>query len=176
MVEEWRPIKGYEGLYEVSSLGRVKSLNYGRSKGVIKELSLGATSSGYYQATLCRQGGKPRRFLVHRLVAKAFIENPLELPEVNHIDENPSNNCVDNLEWCTRSQNINHGSRNTKAGASISKALSKPIEAVDPVSGEVVHRFSNSREAQRSGFNRGNISNCCRGILKTSQGFIWRYI
>ena len=120
MIEEWRPIVGYEGLYEVSSYGRVRSLdmyvkarygNYRLHKG--KVLSPGKDTNGYLKVNLCCNG-KHKVISVHRLVAQTFILNPDNLPEVNHKDEDKSNNRVDNLEFCDRKYNVNYGSRKDK--------------------------------------------------------------
>ena len=111
MIEEWRPIPGYEGLYEVSNTGRVRSVDryvktcygsYRLHKG--KVLSPGIRPDGYLVVSL-----QYRMFRVHRLVAQAFLPNPDNLPQVNHKDENPGNNNVDNLEWCTAKYNNNFG-------------------------------------------------------------------
>ena len=115
-MEEWRDVVGYEGLYQVSNLGRIKSLNYNHTgkEGILK-LIYG--KDGYVKISLCKKGEKPETFLVHRLVAIAFIPNPNNLPEVNHIIddfEHRSDNRVENLEWCTRDYNCNYGSRNKK--------------------------------------------------------------
>ena len=125
MIEEWRPIEGYEGLYEVSSYGRVRSLDrYVKySNGRIhlykgKVLSPIKDTDGYLKVNLyCN--GKNKKCLVHRLISQAFIPNPLGLPQVNHRDEDKSNNSIDNPEWCTAKYNINYGtarirSRDTK--------------------------------------------------------------
>lgn len=117
-MEIWKDIKGYEGLYQVSNLGRVKSLNYlGHHKEMIKKPSLQKKttmkSSQYYQTVLYKNG-KAKTVTVHRLVAEAFIPNPDNLPQVNHIDHNPLNNKVDNLEWCTAKYNSNHKRNNRK--------------------------------------------------------------
>ena len=112
MTEEiWRPILGYEGVYEVSSYGRVRSLDRydGRNhfiKGRIMKRSY--CSNGYLSIDLCLNG-KIKKCLVHRLVALTFIPNPDNLPMVNHLDEDKTNNRVDNLEWCTAKYNINYG-------------------------------------------------------------------
>ena len=115
MNEEWRPVVGYEGLYEVSSYGRVRSLDwfivdslgYKRlHKG--KVLSPAKDKNGYLKVNL-HCNGKHNIIRVHRLVAQAFIPNPDNLPQVNHKDENPSNDNVDNLEWCDQKYNINFG-------------------------------------------------------------------
>lgn len=120
MIEEWRPIEGYEGLYEVSNTGRVRSLDmYLKCKGKSyrlqkgKVLSPSKNTDGYLQVCLCCNG-KYKKCLVHRLAAQAFIPNPDNLPEINHLDEDKTNNNVDNLEWCDRKYNLNYGSRQDK--------------------------------------------------------------
>ena len=97
--EEWKDIEGYEGLYQVSSLGRVKSLKDNNDKSREKILKQGKMKNGYLKVNLWKNE-KVKQYYVHRLVANAFIENPSSLPWVNHKDENPSNNRVNNLEWC----------------------------------------------------------------------------
>ena len=119
--EIWRPIEGYEGLYEVSSYGRVRSLDryiknghssYRLHKG--KVISLLKGEYGYIQVNLYYNGKNYKKY-VHRLVAQAFIPNPNNLPQVNHLDEDKTNNRVENLEWCDAKYNINYGSRKDKA-------------------------------------------------------------
>ena len=114
MIEEiWRPIEGYEGLYEVSSYGRVRSLDkYDSMNRFLRGriLRLFTDGLGYLRAQLY-SNSKRKSFLVHRLVAQAFILNPDNLPQVNHRDENPSNDNVDNLEWCDGKYNVNYGTR-----------------------------------------------------------------
>ena len=105
--EEWRPIDDYEGLYEVSSLGRVRSIR----KGII--LKPEVVRGGYLQVGLHKKG-KVKGFKVHRLVAQAFIPNPEGLPEINHIDEDKTNNLVDNIEYCDSKYNCNYGTRNER--------------------------------------------------------------
>lgn len=114
MIEEWRDIKGYEGLYQISNLGRVKSLNRvvicsNGTSHKIKEkiLKNGYMTSGYLFVVL-RKDDKSKNHSIHRLVAKAFIPNPKNCTDVNHIDGNKQNNCLYNLEWCTRSENLKH--------------------------------------------------------------------
>lgn len=116
MEEEWKPIKGYEGIYEVSNMGRVKSLH--RSQGRI--LKQDTKDNGYIQVSLNKDGVQSKKH-VHRLVATAFIPNPHNKSEVNHIDGNKENNNADNLEWCTREYNMRHAYRNGLTNADIHK-------------------------------------------------------
>lgn len=120
MSEEWRPVVGYEGLYEVSNTGQVRSLdmyvkcrygNYRLHKG--KVLSPVKDKKGYLKVVLCCNG-KCKTIKVHRLIAQAFLLNPDNLPQVNHKDEDKTNNCVENLEWCTAKYNNNYGTRKDK--------------------------------------------------------------
>ena len=100
MEEIWRDIDGYEGLYQVSNKGRVKSLKYGKER----ILRPGWKTGGYLFVILCKNGNQSKQ-RIHRLVAQAFIPNPNNKPQVNHLDENKKNNCVDNLEWATAKEN-----------------------------------------------------------------------
>lgn len=108
--EIWKPVVGYEGLYEVSNLGRVRSLNY-NGTGTKGTLSEATNKCGYKYLVLCNNG-KRKHHLVHRLVAGAFLINPNNLPQVNHKDEHKDNNCIDNLEWCDNKYNNNYGTKN----------------------------------------------------------------
>lgn len=111
--EIWKDILGYEGLYQVSSYGRVRSLDrYDERNRFLRGriLKLHTLRRGYLDVRLC-SNGKVKSFLVHRLVAEIFIPNPDNLPQVNHRDENPSNDNVDNLEWCDGKYNVNYGTR-----------------------------------------------------------------
>ena len=119
-MEIWKDIEGYEGLYQVSNKGRIKSLNRIDSRGHKvneKILSSKPNNKGYLRVHLYKNG-KRKPFSVHRLVAIAFIPNPNNLLEVNHKDENKENNTVDNLEWCDRKYNANYGGRNERASVS----------------------------------------------------------
>ena len=132
MVEVFKDIIGYEGLYQVSNLGRVKSLERTRvgkdgCTCVVKEKILKSKKrrDGYYQIHL-NKDSKVRTFYLHRLVALAFIPNPLGLPEVNHKNEDKSDCSVSNLEWCDRKANCNHGTRNKRIAESHKKSIYCP--------------------------------------------------
>ena len=164
--EIWRDVKGYEGLYQVSSEGRVKSL---KRKGRRKEriLKHQIDRNGYLRLNLCA-GGKSRLFFVHRLVCQAFHENPDNNPCVNHIDENKTNNAASNLEWCTYEENINHGTRNERA--------SKPVGQYS-LEGKLIKLWPSLTEVKRqTGFSQGNISEAANGNRKQAYGFIWKCI
>lgn len=125
-MEEWKDIAGYEGLYKVSNMGKVKSLpkfgnGDGKSDRVLKVDVSKKTATNYYRVTLSKNG-KTKRFQVHRLVAGSFIENTSNKPYVNHIDNNGENNQVDNLEWVTHSENMIHSQRQGRQFANQSKA------------------------------------------------------
>lgn len=167
-MEEWKPVIGLEGKYEVSNLGRVASLNYRRSgkRGLMLPRDNG---KGYFTVYLWEEG-KPCPKLIHRLVAQAFIDNPENLLEVNHIDEDKSNNQASNLEWCTRQYNINYGTGTARATAKISKE----VIALDG-KGKIIHRYKSTRDAGRDGFTQTSVAACCRGKRKSHKGLIWRY-
>ena len=162
MDEIWRDIDGYEGLYQISNKGRVKSLKYGKER-ILKPI---LKSLGYYSIILCNYGVM-KQFQLHRLVAQAFIPNPNKLPEINHRDENNKNNCVENLEWCNRRYNINYGTRNER--------VSKKILQYSR-SGDFIREWKSAAEVKRVlDINNSNIIQCCKGKRKSSGGFIWIY-
>ena len=168
--EIWKPVVGYEGLYEVSNLGRVKSLPRKDSKGGIK--SQRETIWGYLLCQLWKDG-KGKNHSVHRLVAEAFIPNPEVKQTVNHIDCNKHNNRADNLEWATQSENVRHS---VKLGHyESSGARSKPIIQRER-NGYFENRFKSMQEAARiTGVPAANIWKCCNGKLKSAGGYLWRY-
>lgn len=193
-MEYWRNIEGYEGLYQVSNLGRVKSLGRvsvykdGRKK-VLHERILHnfLSDQGYYHVMLCKNG-ETKRFKVHRLVAMAFIANPDNLPVVNHKDENPQNNVVENLEWCTQAYNVRYGTMIERGRMKQFNRsdLSKKV-AQYTSDGELVDTFNSVSEVERMypQFRTESVSRCCRGgqILKGKwqpvtayKGYIWKYI
>lgn len=156
--EIWKNISGFEGLYQVSSFGRVKSF-YGKKEHILKHADRG---NGYLFVVLCKEGCKPKLYLIHRLVANAFIPNPENLPIINHKDKNRQNNHADNLEWCTAQYNVEY---------SLAKRVAQYSHA-----GKLIKIWPSMMDAARQGFNVGNICLCCQGKRKTHGGFIWRYI
>ena len=145
-----KDVKGYEGIYAITSCGKVWSY---MSK---KFLSPRITRAGYYEVALYKNN-QPKQFRIHRLVADAYINNPENKPAVNHKDENKLNNCVNNLEWVTPKENVNYGTRSKR----MSQKMSKSIYCK-----ELNQNFISMIDAERcTGVNRGLISRCCSGKL-----------
>lgn len=175
--EEWKDIKGYEGLYQISNLGNVKSLSRkvkhymgGEKKCNEKILSPDINHHGYCRVTLFNKN-KRRRIAVHRLVAEAFVENPNGYPEINHKDENPLNNMCSNLEWCSKSYNINYGARTEKAVSH----MRKPVLQFD-INGNLIARYISASDAGRkTKCKQQDISRVCNGTRKTCGGYRWQY-
>lgn len=165
MSEVWKDIKGFEGKYQVSNFGRVKSLNYAR-RGYSKILKPNTNHS--YPFVNLSKNDIGRSYNIHRLVAEAFIDNPQNLPMVNHKDENRLNNHVDNLEWCTSSYNVNYGARNDK----ITQLIGKRVLCVET---GIVYP-SQGDAARKTGLAQANISLCCRKEHRTIGGFHWRFV
>lgn len=174
MKEIWKDIKDYEGLYQISNFGRVKSIRFGKER-ILKP---GTNGKGYLYVGLWKNG-KVKNFRIHRLVAEAFLEIPEELKhlkgthylQVNHKDENKQNNNVENLEWCTHSYNINFGTRNER----VAKKCSKPVVQYT-LDGVFVREWPSTMQAEREGgFNQAHIWMCCKGKRKKHKGFIWKY-
>lgn len=180
----WKPIPGYEGLYSVSSDGKVKSLfRYHRT------LKPNVSKNGYESVELFKDK-KSKRLLVHRLVAIAFIPNPENLPQVNHKDENKRNNSVSNLEWVTAKQNMAHGTRLKRQLASIDytteerkkiartngKVVSRSVAQI--LNDSVVATYPSAKEASRAtGISHSHICECAKGIrYKRAGGYEWKYI
>lgn len=176
MEEVWKPVIGFEGFYEASNLGRVRSLDRevdskAGSVRIIKGKVLKPVMhrNGYLQIHLCKEG-KHKWFSVHRLVYAAFCGTIPSGMQVNHIDECKTNNRLENLNLMTHKENNNFGTRTERAA----KAQSKPVVAFDEA-GNVVLEFSSTMEAGRNGFHQGALSLCCRGKLKHHRGYRWKY-
>lgn len=189
MTEIWKDIEGYESLYQVSNLGRVKRGN--------RFLKFEIINKGYVRVGLCKDG-KQTRFFVHRLVAQAFIPNPDNLPIINHKDHNPLNNCVDNIEWCdyyynstydgarkmavtTRRKNNNYvitddtrqKMRNAKVGKHTPVSMKCSQYTKD---GQYIDTYPSMREASlKTGVCHSSITQVCKGERKTAGGYRWRY-
>lgn len=163
--EVWKDVVGYEGLYKVSNLGNVYS-NYTH-----RNLCCGKTQDGYVYASLTKNKHRNNKF-VHRLVAEAFIDNPDNLPVVNHKDENPQNNNVCNLEWCSYKYNATYNNAHIKRGDN----MSKPVYAYDK-NGTLIKKYKSAREAHReTGFSHGDISQCCNGYRYALNDTVWSYV
>ena len=172
MEEIWKDIIGYEGLYQVSNLGNVKSLDRIDSIGHIRKGKILDSSlvRDYYRVCLSKNGERIVH-MIHRLVAEAFIPNPDNLNCVNHKDEDKTNNCVDNLEWCTNEYNLKYGTARERAA----KSRTKPVIQYD-LYGNVIKEWSSVSEVVRqTGYGQGNISNCCNNNLNTAYGYVWRF-
>lgn len=154
------------GLYQVSNLGKVKSLKYNKPK----ILKIGYTKRGYGSINLCKNGKISHR-TIHRLVAEAFIPNPNNYPCVNHKDENPRNNNVDNLEWCTYQYNMNYGTCAERRN----KSNKISINQYDKLNNFIKQWTSAIDIQNETGINQASIIKCCRNELKTAGGFIWKY-
>ena len=182
----------YEELYKVSNLGKILSLNY-LNTGKSKLMTPAENKGGYLQVGLSKNGER-KWCLVHRLVAEAFLENPENKPEVNHIDEDKTNNFVflnedgsvdkekSNLEWVWHIDNMNHGTRNERAAKAISKAKkgipnikrSKTVLQLS-LTGDLIKEWPSTMECGRNGFNYSAVARCCRGELPHYKGFKWEY-
>lgn len=198
-VEIWRDVDGYENIYKVSNIGNIKSLNYKNTKKE-KLLKQCVDKGGYLRVTLSKNG-KEKLKIVHRLIAKAFIPNPNNLPEVNHKDEDKTNNKINNLEWCDRLYNVNYGtilqrkSENTKGeknhnyGKKFSeetiRKLSESHKGNIPVNikkvyrydldGKFIKEYERLKYVEEDGFNFKGVNNVCLGKSITYKGYFWSY-
>ena len=168
MNEEWRPVVGYEGLYEVSSLGQVKAVRRQGTDGRI--LAHRIDRKGYKVFSLCKNS-RYATASAHRLVATAFIENPNNYPCVNHKDENKLNNHVSNLEWCTYQYNNNYGTARQRAIV----ARYKPCVGVWP-DGTKKTFESCTLASRATGIAQGNIWGACNGLWSKAGGVVWNYV
>lgn len=180
-MEKWKEIKGYEGYYEISDLGRVKSLArswYSTSKrgnpkkcGTPEKILKPADNGTGYMIVNLSKNGKTKMKLVHRLVAEAFIENANNYPQVNHKDEDKTNNNAENLEWVTCIENLRYGTRSKRE----SDTKCYIINQYD-LQGNFIREWLGARKIEKElGIKNQGICMCCNGKLKTSGGYIWRY-
>lgn len=195
MKEIWKDIEGYENLYQVSNLGRVRVLThkswngykYWMKPGKILKQTL-QTNKKYLFVTLSDGHNHSRKFRTHRLVAKAFVPNPKGLNQVNHLDEDSLNNKANNLEWISAKQNINYGHHKEKqlktwyskqenaikARKNGQKASKSVIQLT--LDGRFIKKWASMSEAAKSGnFKVGGISACCKGKIKYHAGYKWKY-
>lgn len=175
MTEEfWKTVTGYDG-YQISNLGKVKN-----KKGRL--LSQWVGNNGYYNTCLSKDK-TPTKFLLHRLLATEFINNPNNYKYVNHIDGVKTNNSLENLEWCTQAHNANHAFHILKAhsnsicvGAKGSKSMFSKTVFQYSKNGGLINKFGSTREVTRLlGIDYSSISGVCNGKRKTAGGYVWRY-
>ena len=185
--EIWKDIPGFEGVYQASNKGCIKSvsrIDLGGRRWNERLLSIVTDKNGYKKVGL-HHGKYHKNRPVHRLVAMAFIPNPNDYPQINHKDENPGNNNVENLEWCDYLYNRNYGHRNEKAARTQSMRLKgrvphpdmmKSVYRIDKVSGEVIDIYESASAAARAcGLLESKISLVCNGKRHTTGGYKWRY-
>lgn len=187
-IEIWTPIKGFEGKLELSNLGRVKILNWGRT-GKVK-ITEGTPDSKDYKIICTWKNGIRKNIYIHRLVGEYYLPNPLNLPQINHKIEGPEgkkmNRVIFNedmtinyekttIEWCDPKYNMNYGTRTERATeANTNGKCSKPVLQFT-VDGEFIREWPSAMECDRNGFFQANVSACCRGEKPQYKGFIWRY-
>lgn len=178
--EIWKPIKGYEGLYEVSNLGRVRSFHPHR-KVKYKILNPIEMNIGYYKVTLYSKLKKEQKY-IHKLVAETFIPNPKNFNVINHINGNKKDNNVENLEWCTQKHNMEQAFNMGLVGNFQRGKLGKEsqnrkiIKQIQLGTNKTLNMFYGACEAERqTNICCQNIRACCRGERKTAGGFIWQY-
>lgn len=165
-MEIFKEIEGYEGLYEVSNLGNVKSLNYNKTK--IERILKAEKDIGGYLRVALRKQGKQKHYKIHRLVAQAFIPNPNNYKQVNHIDEDKTNNAASNLEWCSAKYNSSYGTRTHR----ITKKNSKQVLFV-----EVNNIYQSAKQIEKEfGFPHQSISKVCTGKRKTYKGLHFKFV
>ncbi|MCC4492048.1 endonuclease [Limosilactobacillus reuteri] len=175
-MEEWKDIKDYEGYYQISNFGHVRSVDrIVKSKGNSTQQRKGQilrpnkNRYGYLKVVLQKQG-KSKTKSIHRLVATAFIPNPNNFSQINHIDECKTNNHADNLEWCTAKYNSNYGTRIGR----VAKSKSRPVIQIAP-NGQIIEYWPSAKEAVKRGFNDSDIAAVCRGKCQMHKGYRWIY-
>ncbi len=168
----WKDINGYVGLYEACEDGSIRN---SKTKRLLRPCY--TNSSGYGQLNL-RKNNLPKTFLIHRLIAETFLDNPSSYDQINHIDEDKRNNCVANLEWCTAKHNANHGTRIDRCNR-IRKNNTSNIKSVVGIHLQTkdVIKFPSVNEASRNGFDKSNIIRCCNNVkgYRSHKGYEWYY-
>ena len=192
MTEQWRTAvydgEVYEGLYKVSNLGKILSLNYHRS-GKPELMNPSANTDGYFQVCL-RKNGETNLCLVHRLIAQTFLPNPENKPCINHKIEGEKGKKINmvffnedgsidkertTIEWATYEENNNYATRNERLSKTLTNGkLSKRVLQLS-LSGDLIREWPSTQECKRNGFNQGNVAACCRGERKTHKGFRFMY-
>jgi hypothetical protein len=181
-MEIWKDIEGFEGLYQVSSYGRVRSFDRYDRMGRVKRGTILApcdNSRGYKYVCLCKDGSKKHEY-IHRLVAMHFLINDRNCSQINHKDENKSNNNLSNLEWCTPSENINYGNaihkiKTNRNHASIGVKFRKKVSQFDRCGLLIALWPSITAAAKALGCSDSAIVIACKNKRRTALGYVWRY-
>ena len=179
-METWKDVKGFEGFYRISNLGnlwsvkRIITFKDGRKRCFGSQMITSSNDKDGYKVACLKVNQVKSNVKIHRLVAQAFIENPENKPQVNHLDEVKYNNNYKNLEWATNSENQNHNNLKNKISKKIIEKYSMPI--IQLKNGVPVKFWRSGREAGRCGFNQGNINNVLKGRSKTHLGFTFEYL
>lgn len=171
-MEIWKEIDGFDGRYKISDNGRVMSFTRNKTDGIEKQQFI---YKGYLFVSLQKKNGKSRNYLVHRLVAQAFIENQFHYPQVNHKDENKLNNNVENLEWCTNEYNSNYGSRNKRVSEG-NKRYEKRCHKVERIYPKKEVFYSLREAEKKTGISRFRITVALKKNGITSDGSHWAYL
>lgn len=185
--EIWKDIAGYEGYYMVSNMGNVKSLertvwnSRGYYRTVHERILKPRKNNKGYLCVILYKDGKAKFYTVHQLVGNAFLSNPQGYKELNHRDEDKTNNNADNLEWCSRSYNCSYNDKAKKAGKKLAEKLrndpnrSKPVLAIHKINGLILEFPSVHEASRQTGINQSNITRCCQGKQMTAKGYTFFY-
>lgn len=193
MEEIWKDVVGYEGLYKVSNQGRLlRCKRVASNKHLLpqKLKVLKKKKTGYLGTSIIDYDSKSHNILIHRVVATAFIPNPNNFPQIDHIDGNRENNAASNLRWCTAKENVNfplslaNRSRSLKIAQNNPQTISKKIKSSHKkkvnqfsLSGEFIKTYESLRDIQRTlGFNITNVTACAHGRKRSAYGYIWKFV